>query len=300
MAILGHLQDGLDAAEAAQLGFRSIEHLGPGSTLWIGCSTAEAELKQEIAWLPMMKAPPLKIPFLRALILWRLQTILINPAAFAAPAYVARLQRAIDSFSEAKCRALAATFAEHGTWHVPTLVRLRSQELADAPEYANDSYLRYLPAAKLRKWRAVTRRFSKLPAAMRQTFAAAYPRQMQLAKLLADSGIRMMSGSDGGWLSGPGLTLQEEFVQLGNAGFTPLKILQMTTINPAEYLGRTGSMGTVEVGRNADLVLLDANPLERVANLGAIAGVVRAGIHHSREELTALRDRVACGRGYLR
>jgi imidazolonepropionase-like amidohydrolase len=134
---------------------------------------------------------------------------------------------------------------------------------------------------------------------MRRTFANAYPRQLQLAKILADAGVRMMTGSDGGWLSGPGLTLQEEFVQLAMAGLSPLRVLQMTTINAAEYLGRTSTMGTVEPGRNADLVLLDANPLERVEHLGLIAGVVRAGFHYSREDLNRLRDRVALGRGYL-
>jgi imidazolonepropionase-like amidohydrolase len=109
----------------------------------------------------------------------------------------------------------------------------------------------------------------------------------------------MMSGTDGGWLSAPGLTLRQEFEELHKAGLSPLKILQMTTINPAEYLGRTATMGTVQPGRNADLVLLDANPLEEVANLNAIAGVVRSGNYYSRQDLDALRAKVASGRGYL-
>jgi imidazolonepropionase-like amidohydrolase len=299
MVILGHLQEGVDAAEASRLGFRSIEHLGPGSTVWIGCSTEEQQLKQELASLPMMRVPPLKIPLLRRLILWRLQTILINPAAFVAPAYCARLQRALDTFSEQKCRALAAQFVANGTWHVPTLVRLRTQELADLPEYENDAFLRYMPQRKINSWKAVTRRFSKLPSAMRTTFAGAYPMQQRLTKLLADAGVRMMTGSDGGWLSAPGLSLQEEFVQLGQAGLAPLKVLQMTTSNAAEYLGRSATMGTIEPGRNADLVLLDANPLERVEHLGSIAAVVRAGCYYSRPELESLKDRVAKGRGCL-
>ena len=182
---------------------------------------------------------------------------------------------------------------------MPTLVRLRTQELADLPEYANDPYLRFMPKAKVRKWRAVTRKFTKLPATMRQTYTQAYRQQLGLTKLLADSGVRMMTGSDGGWLSGPGLTLQEEFVQLGAAGLSPLQVLQMTTLNAAQYLERTANMGTVEPGRNADLALLDANPLDSVANLGRIAAVVRAGFYHSKTQLDALRERVAQGRGYL-
>jgi imidazolonepropionase-like amidohydrolase len=134
---------------------------------------------------------------------------------------------------------------------------------------------------------------------MRKTFAEAYPRQLLLAKRLSDAGVRMLAGSDGGCMMGPGITLQEEFVELGKAGIAPLKVLQMTTINAAEYLGRTSTMGSVEPGRNADLVLLDADPLERVENLAAIAGVVRAGKYFSRQDLDSLKERVAKGRGYL-
>ena len=73
----------------------------------------------------------------------------------------------------------------------------------------------------------------------------------------------------------------------------------MATINAAEYLRREDVMGTVEPGRNADLVLLDANPLEAVANLHAIAGVVRAGVYYARADLDAMRDKVRASRGYL-
>ncbi len=298
IAILGHLQDGVDAAAAAQAGFRSVEHLGPGTTVWIGCSTAEDELRSE-AKPVRIKAPPLNVPFLRRIILWRLQTMLINPLAFASPRYAPILQRAVDTFSENKFRDLAARFVAEGTWHVPTLVRLRTQELADAPEYQDDLYLQYMPEGRIRKWRRVTARFRKLPSATRRTYAEAYPRQLQLTKLLSDSGVRMMTGTDGGWLSGPGLTLKEEFAELAKAGLSSLRILRMATINAAEYLGRTETMGTVEPGRDADMVLLDANPLESVANLHAIGGVVRAGSYYSGQDLDTLRARVASNRGYL-
>ena len=66
----------------------------------------------------------------------------------------------------------------------------------------------------------------------------------------------------------------------------------MSTINPAQYLGREDTMGTVEPGRNADLVVLDANPLENVENLHRINAVVRAGTHYSAVQLAALKVRV--------
>lgn len=297
--ILGHLQEGTDALEASRAGFRSIEHLGPGSTIWVSCSTQEAELRADSYKRPFIKAPPIKIPFLERLIMRRFQTLLINPAAFAHPGDVARIGRAIDTFSEARCEAVAEHFVADGTWHVPTLVRLRTQELADDPGYERDELLEYMPRENVEKWRQVTERFKSLPRDMLDTYHKAYPLQRALARRLADSGVRMMTGTDGGALMGPGLTLRQEFAELAEAGLSPLQLLQMTTINPAEYLGRRDSMGTVERGRDADMVLLDADPLERVENLHRIAGVVRAGFYHSRRDLDALRSRVASTRGSL-
>lgn len=288
LPILGHLQEGVDAAEASRRGFRSIEHLGTGSTIWAGCSTVEAELRADARRTPF-RAPPFRLPsFLQRFILKRLRRFLVNPAAFAKPADVARLQRALDTFDLGKAEALAARFREDGAWQVPTLVRLRTQELADEPEYERDPSIRFMPVENLKAWHAVTGRFKRLPAAMRATFRQAYPRQQALTRLLADAGVPMMTGTDGGTLWSPGQTLRQEFLELAAAGLSPLKILQMTTIDPASYLGRTNTMGTVEVGRNADLVMLDANPLEDARNLHRIAGVVRAGVHRSARELASL------------
>lgn len=298
IAVLGHLQDGVDAAAAAKAGFRSVEHLGPGATVWTACSSAEHELQDESKPV-RMRAPPVNLPFIRKLIMWRFRTVLINPSAFVPPAYAARLRRAIETFDEAKFDRLAALFVAEDTWHVPTLVRLRTQQLADAPEYDAHPDLAYMPKSNIRKWRQVTAKFKRLPQDMRETYAQAYPRQLDLTRRLADSGVRMMAGTDGGWLSGPGLTLKEEFAELAKAGLGPLKILQMATINAAEYLHRESMMGTVEPGRHADLVLLDANPLEHVSNLHEIAGVVRAGIFYSRNDLDAMRHQVRSKRGFL-
>ena len=298
IAVLGHLQDGVDAAEAVRAGFRSIEHLGPGATIWTKCSSVEHELQSDAKPI-RMRAPPMNIPFLREIIMWRFQTVLINPAAFVPPEYAVRLRRAIQTFDLEKFERLASLFIEQDTWHVPTLVRLRTQELADAPEYANDPYLQYMPEKKVKKWRQVTGKFRKLPQHMRETYAEAYPHQLELTKHLADSGVKMMTGTDGGWLSNPGLTLQEEFAELGKAGLSPLQILQMATINAAEYLRREDLMGTVEPGRNADLVLLDEDPLAAVPNLHQISGVVRAGVYYSRADLDGMRQKVRSSRGYL-
>jgi imidazolonepropionase-like amidohydrolase len=291
--ILGHLQEGVDVVAASRAGFRSVEHLGPGSPVWASCSTIDEELRSQGYERPVIKGPPVKIPFLERLVGWRMQKLLVNPAAFSDPIDVARIQRALDTYSEEKAVAVAAVLAEHGTWQVPTLVRLRSMEYAGAPEYERDESLAYLPAKNIKRWRAVTAKFLALPAEAQTTYRDLYPRQLSLAKLFADNGVPMMTGTDGGSMMAPGLTLRQEFAELAKAGLSPLKILQMTTVNPARYLGRQDTMGTVEAGRNADLVVLDANPLDDVENLHRINAVIRAGTYYSAADLAAFKARVS-------
>jgi len=291
LPVLGHLQAGVDAAKASQAGFRSIEHLGPGDSIWIGCSTEGAALLADAAQHPAMKAPPIKIPaFVEKMLMKRLQKRLINPAAFDDAASTTRLQRAFDTYSEAKCRALAKIFVANETWNVPTLVRLRTQELADSPEYLSDPALPYIALESVKAWREVTDTFHKLPPAMHATYREAYQRQLALTKLFDDAGVRMMVGTDGGGQA-PGQSIHQEFDELAKAGLPPFKILQMTTLNPAEFLGRTATMGSIEVGENADIVLLDGNPVESVQNLHNLSGVVRAGFYYSQADLDALRAR---------
>jgi imidazolonepropionase-like amidohydrolase len=197
---------------------------------------------------------------------------------------------AFDTYNELNCHALAAVFVANQTWNVPTLVRLRTQELADSPEYLSDPAMPYIPAASLKAWREVTDKFHNLPTAMRATDREAYRRQLALTKLFDDAGVRMMVGTDGGGQV-PGQSIHQEFDELAKAGLPPLKILQMTTLNPAEFLGRTGTMGSIDIGKNADIVLLDSNPVESAQNLHTISGVVRAGFYYSHADLAALRSR---------
>ena len=99
-----------------------------------------------------------------------------------------------------------------------------------------------------------------------------------------------MVGTDGGGQA-PGQSIHQEFDELAKAGLSPFKILQMSTLYPAEFLGRTATMGSVDIGKNADIVILYGDPVESVRNLHNIAGVVRAGFYYSQADLDALRTR---------
>ncbi len=301
--VVGHLPEGIDPVRASRSGFHSIEHLGPGDTLWIGCSSKKATLMAEAERHPSVGAPPFPIPafaqkLLSPLVPQLMARRLLNPAAFEEEEDVARLQRAFDSYEPGECRALAQALARNGTWMVPTLVRLRSQYLQDSPEYRTDPVIPYLEPQAYRAWVKVAGIFAALPERSRRTFREGYDRSLALTALLADAGVPMMTGTDGSYQT-PGMSMGQEFRELARAGLSPLKILQMATRDPSIFLGRTATMGSVAVGKNADLVILSGNTLSDVSNLNHIVGVVRSGHYHSRDDLQHMRERIASAHGRL-
>jgi imidazolonepropionase-like amidohydrolase len=141
-------------------------------------------------------------------------------------------------------------------------------------------------------------KFSGYPASARQTFRAVYGVLLNLTKVLDEAGVPMLAGSDSGGAAWevPGLALHQEFDELARAGLSPLRVLQMTTWSAAEFMNATDVMGSVAAGKHADLVLLDANPVESVDHLHRICGVVRGGRYLGPADLDALKEKVAATR----
>ena len=78
---------------------------------------------------------------------------------------------------------------------------------------------------------------------------------------------------------------------LEQAGLSPLDVLQMTTLDGAQYLGRESTMGCVAEGKDANLVILTDDPLVSVQNLHNISAVVRAGVYHSAADLDGMKKK---------
>jgi imidazolonepropionase-like amidohydrolase len=88
------------------------------------------------------------------------------------------------------------------------------------------------------------------------------------------AGVRLLAGTDGSF---PGFDLHDELGLLVRAGLTPMEALQAATRNAAEFFGLSAKLGTIGRGKTADLVLLDGNPLEDIANTRKIAAVILGG-----------------------
>jgi imidazolonepropionase-like amidohydrolase len=114
--------------------------------------------------------------------------------------------------------------------------------------------------------------------------------ELEMANRMHKAGVPFLAGTDtaAGVHVFPGFSLPEELAYFVKAGFTPLEALQTATRNPALFFGKTADLGAVEQGKFADLVLLDANPLDDIHNTQKIRAVVLAGRYFSREQLDAM------------
>jgi imidazolonepropionase-like amidohydrolase len=123
--------------------------------------------------------------------------------------------------------------------------------------------------------------------------------QQRFVKALHDAGARLLLGTDtGGGGSGDpgGFAVHDELRLLVEAGLSSYEALKTGTHDAAEFLGQLGEWGMVGVGRRADLLLLDANPLADTANASHLVGVMLRGRWLPDTELRRLLDEVAAAR----
>lgn len=191
--------------------------------------------------------------------------------------------------NDAKATALFASFVKNNTWHCPTLILTRSRTFIEESPGASDSWLRYIPVT----WEWPARKERMLRGRTAADIAASgqwvYQKRLALVGVMHREGVRLLAGTDTpAPYVFPGFSLHEELELLVQAGLTPLEVLQSTTRNPAQYLGMLDRLGTVEQAKFADLVLLDANPLDEISNTKKIAAVVVGGKLFTKDALQTL------------
>ena len=168
--------------------------------------------------------------------------------------------------------------------------------MTDDPAFQVDPNLAYVDKIRLATWTQLERTFANLTPSNKTALRQTYALQQSVTKMLKQSGVKMLTGSDSGvasvWVV-PGFGLHDEFHELATAGLSPLEILQMTTLNGAEFLNREATMGTVEMGKTADLVLLEGNPVEDSANLDKVSAVVLKGRFLDKATLAKMKSDAA-------
>jgi imidazolonepropionase-like amidohydrolase len=243
---VGHVPDSVRASEMSNAGQKSFEHL-------IGIFEG---------------ASPLEDEFLKGA---------KGPGKFLA------------TYDSARAAKLFDLLAKNQTWQCPTLVWERGGNLIDEADFGHDPRAKYVPAYwKDVTWKRFTdqikHEFNTDDLFTRKKFVA---KELEVVNTMHRAGIPFLAGTDTppGVYIFPGFSLHEELQRFVAAGFTPLEALQTATINPAKFLGIDDRLGTVERGKLADLVLLEANPLENIRNTQKIAGVIANGRYFSRKDL---------------
>ena len=157
----------------------------------------------------------------------------------------------------------------------------------------DDEYLGYLTERFTDKYSWRIDRMSKETPVEREQRKQRYQLLLSQLPLIEQAGIPLLAGSDSAALNTfvyPALALHEELAIFQQAGLEPLTILQSATINGAKFTGRDKRLATIEQGKEADLVILNSNPLENINATQDIFAVVNNGVFLDRKKLDALLE----------
>ncbi len=179
----------------------------------------------------------------------------------------------------------------NGTWYVPTHLTRRVDAYGDDSIILGDPILRFMhPLMKWQWLEDVNKTIDEDPSPEgRQTYKEFYEKGLELTGQAHRAGVRVLVGTD---YIVAGITVHDELEQLVLAGLSPLDALRAATILPAEYFDLQDEYGQVKKGMNADIVLLNANPLENIKNSSAIDTVIFNGNYYNRSTLDGLEGLV--------
>lgn len=259
IAVGGHIPLRVTSREASAGGLRSLEH---ARDFLFDCFPGSAAFRAEAT----SQNPPMDV--MRAM---------------------------VEHHDEDRCAETFETFVANDTWYVPTHVTRRMDAYADDPAFRDDARRRYIPTFLWEDWQEDADRMVALDPSPegRATMRGFYEAGLAITGRAHDAGVRVLLGTDAGdTYVFPGSGAHDELGELVKAGLTPAEALAAGTIAGAEFLGRADEFGTVEPGKRADLLLLDANPLADIANVRRIHAVIFDGRVYDRAALDALLAQV--------
>ncbi len=200
--------------------------------------------------------------------------------------------RLIDEHDAAFCAKLMAEMATSETWWTPTLQVLRMGALADRREFRNDPRKRYIPFALWRSiwgWDADRAAARSRDASGRHVDYELYEAAKRSVREAHGAGVRIVAGTDAGdTYVFPGFAIHDELRELVLSGLSPLDALQTATIDAARFAGKDSDYGSIAVGKVADMILVEENPLMEIGNTGKISGLFFNGQYLDRAALDEL------------
>lgn len=267
---VGHVPDSVSASAASDAGQASIEHL---TGILLACSAREDKLRS----------------------LQSARTLPGNSAERSEELMRIGQQELLDSYSPPKEKDLMRKFAGNHTTQVPTLpLLLHLAFVTPETDLPNDPRLKYIPGNLRIIWEEARR--SSLAGHSETEFLVRnrlWRKSLALIKDMHNAGVTIMAGTDTTAPNVfPGFSLHDDLFYQVQAGLTPMQVLQSATSLPATFLHREAQQGSISNGQRADLLLLDANPLEDIRNTQKIWAVVLKGDFLDRGRLSAILESV--------
>ncbi|MDT7843362.1 amidohydrolase family protein [Streptomyces justiciae] len=253
----GHCPDTVSVPEAIRTRHQTFEHM---DSLMLATSAHEKEIREGLAAITVDASQD---GFHR----YRDWYAAVHPLEY----------EAMLGYDPAKARALFADLAGDRSGVVPTLVIHRVLEVPEE-NHETDEW-KYLPASMTSWWREVADVVTggRTPEQARR-IREIFDHKRKLVGQMRRSGVRILAGTDtGNPFVVPGFALHDELELLVGAGLTAMQALQAATEQPARVFGLGHALGTVESGKLADLVVLDADPLADIRNTRGIHALVVNG-----------------------
>ena len=209
--------------------------------------------------------------------------------------YIQFIEGEASPVSDEKIAEVVAMTKESGTWVVPTMVLWETlYGLSDINWLRNLPELKYMPRNTVDSWIRTHEQRLNSPNLNVTASQHRINNRMRLLQALNEGGARILMGTDAPQqFSVPGFSIHVELQRMVEAGMTPYEIYQTGTTNVGEYFKEQDTFGLVAEGHRADLMLVNANPLENVSNIQQPAGIMVRGQWLSAEAIQARLSNIA-------
>lgn len=202
----------------------------------------------------------------------------------------------LATFDASLCQEVIAGMANSSSYYIPTLITRKFEALGDDAAFLDDARLRLVPASIRSAWQKDSGNFQRRfqDPQEKRSYVDFYELAVRLVGQAHQSGVRLLVGTDASdSYCFPGSGFHDELRELSRAGLSNQAILFAATTAAAQYMGQADRVGTVSVGKQAELVLLEANPLDDIANAARIRAVIRNGQVLDAQRLSDLEAGVA-------